>query len=46
MRQDGIISDGEMQSAWEKIAECFQPPLLEIDVVGGAIGDGVIVGER
>lgn len=44
--QDGIISDSEMQKAWKKIAEHYKPPFLEVDVVGGTIGDGVTVDGR
>lgn len=46
MKQDGVISDSEMQKAWKKIAEHYEPPFLEVDVVGGAIGDGVTVDGR
>lgn len=46
MKQDGIISDSEMQKAWKKIAKCYAPPFLEVEAVGGSIGDGVMVGER
>lgn len=45
MKHDGVISDAEMQTAWEKIAEHYNPPFLEIDTVGGEIGDGVTVGK-
>ena len=41
-----IISDSEMQKAWKKIAEHYKPPFMEIDVVGGTIGDGVAVDGR
>ena len=43
MLQDGVISDSEMQKAWKKIAEHYEPPFLEVDVVGGTIGDRVTV---
>ena len=46
MKQDGIISDSEMRKAWEKIAEHYQPPFLEVEDMNGAIGDGVIVDGR
>ncbi len=46
MKQDSVISDREMQTAWKKIAEHYEPPFLEVDVVGGAIGDGVTVDGR
>lgn len=46
MKQDGLISDEEMQEAWKKIAAHYEPPFLEVDVVGGNIGDGVRVDER
>ena len=46
MLQDDIISDSEMQKAWKKIAEHYKPPFMEIDVVGGTIGDGVAVDGR
>lgn len=46
MKQDGVISDSEMQKAWKKIAEHYEPPFLEVDDVGGAIGDGVTVDGR
>jgi membrane peptidoglycan carboxypeptidase len=46
MLQDGIISNNEMQKVWEKIAEHYNPPFLEVDVVGGTIGDGVTVDGR
>lgn len=39
MKQDGVISDSEMQKAWKEIAEHYEPPFLEVDVVGGDIGD-------
>lgn len=28
MKQDGIISDSEMQNAWKKIAEHYGPPFF------------------
>lgn len=43
MKRDGVISNAEMQKAWEKIADYYKPPFLEIDTVGGEIGDGVTV---
>lgn len=43
LKQDGIITDDEMQEAWQKIAEHYNPPFLEVEVVGGTIGDGVTV---
>lgn len=46
MKQDGIISDNEMQKAWKKIAEHYQPPFLEVEDMDGTIGDGVIVDGR
>lgn len=46
MKQDGLISYEEMQEAWRKIADRYEPPFLEVDVVGGNIGDGVSVDER
>lgn len=46
MLQDGIISESEMQKAWKKIAEHYKPPFLEVEVVGGTIGDGVTVDGR
>lgn len=46
MHREGIISDTEMQKAWEKIAEHYKPPFLEIDTDGGEIGDGVTVGGK
>ena len=46
MLQDGIIGGSEMQKAWKKIAEHYKPPFLEIDVVGGTIGDEVTVDGR
>lgn len=46
MLQDGIISESEMQKAWKKIAEHYKPPFLEVEVVGGIIGDGVTVDGR
>lgn len=46
MKQDGVISDSEMQKVWKEIAEHYNPPFLEVDVVGGVIGDGVTVDER
>jgi len=46
MKFDGVITDDEMQRAWEKIAEHYEPPFLEVDTVGGTIGDGVTVGGR
>lgn len=46
MLQDGIISESEMQKAWKKIAEHYKPPFLEVDVIGGTIGDGVTVDGR
>lgn len=46
MKQDGLISDEEMQEAWEKIADHYKPSFLEVDVVGGNIGDGVRVDEK
>ncbi len=46
MLQDDIISDSEMQKAWKKIVEHYKPPFMEIDVVGGTIGDGVAVDGR
>lgn len=46
MKQDGLISDEEMQEAWKKIAAHYEPPFLEVDVVGGSIGDGVTVDGR
>ncbi len=46
MLQEGIISESEMQKAWEKIAEHYKPPFLEVEVVGGTIGDGVTVDGR
>lgn len=46
MLQDGIISKREMQRAWKKIAKQYKPPFLELDTVGGIIGDGVLVHER
>jgi membrane peptidoglycan carboxypeptidase len=46
MLQDGIISNNEMQKVWENIAEHYNPPFLEIDVVRGTIGDGVTVDGR
>lgn len=46
MKQDGVISDSEMQKAWNEISEHYEPPFLEVDVVGGAIGDGVTVDGR
>lgn len=46
MKQDGIISDDEMQKAWTKIAEHYQPPFLEVEDMDGTIGDGVIVDGR
>ena len=46
MKQDGVISDSEMQKAWKEIAEHYEPPFLEVDVVGGDIGDGVNVDGR
>ena len=46
MKADGIITYYEMQEAWEKIAEKYAPPFLDIEVIGGEIGDGVIVDEK
>ena len=46
MKADGIITYDEMQEAWEKIAEKYAPPFLDIEVIGGEIGDGVIVDEK
>lgn len=46
IKQDGIISDDEMQNAWKKIAEHYQPPFLEVEDMDGTIGDGVIVDGR
>lgn len=46
MLQDGIISNREMQRAWKKIAKQYKPPFLEVDTIGGTIGDGVLVNER
>lgn len=46
MLQDGIISESEVQKAWKKIAEHYKPPFLEVEVVGGIIGDGVTVDGR
>ena len=46
MLQDGIISESEMQKAWKKIAEHYKLPFLEVEVVGGTIGDGVTVDGR
>ena len=46
MKQDGIISDSEMQEAWKQIAERYQPPFLEVENMDGVIGDGVIVDGR
>lgn len=46
IKHDGLISDEEMQEAWKKIADHYEPPFLEVDVVGGNIGDGVRVDER
>lgn len=46
LKQDGIISDSEMQKAWKKIAEHYKPPFLKVDVVGETIGDGVTVDGR
>lgn len=46
IKQDGIISDDEMQNAWKKIAEHYQPPFWEVEDVDGTIGDGVIVDGR
>ena len=46
MKADGIITDDEMQAAWKKIAEKYAPPFLELEVMGGDIGDGVIVDEK
>lgn len=46
MKQDGVISDSEMQKAWKKIAEHYEPPFLEVENLDGKIGDGVIVDAR
>lgn len=46
MQKDGIISGSELQKAREKIAEYYQPPFLEVDVIGETIGDGVTVDGR
>lgn len=46
MMQDGVISDSETQKAWKKLAEHYEPPFLEVDIVGGVIGDGVTVDGR
>jgi len=46
MKADGIISDEEMQTAWKQIAEKYNPPFLELEVIDGEIGDGVIVDEK
>lgn len=46
MKQDGIITDDDMQKAWTKLADYYNPPFLEVDTVGGTIGDGVTVGGR
>lgn len=46
MRQDGLITDGQMQTIWKKAAALYEPPLLAVDTVGGDIGDGVSVDGR
>ena len=46
MKQEGLITDSEIQKAWKEIAEHYEPPFLEVDVVGGDIGDGVNVDGR
>ena len=46
MEKDGIITADELRLAWINIAEHYEPPFLEVDVVGGAIGDGVTVDGR
>ncbi len=46
MYADGIITNEELQVAWNKIAEKYNPPFLELEVLGGEIGDGVIVDEK
>ena len=46
IKQDGIVSNNEMQKAWKKIAERYEPPFREVYVVGGTIGDGMTVDGR
>lgn len=46
MERDGVLTPDETQLALKKLQEHFQPPFLEVDVAGGAIGDGVTVNER
>lgn len=46
MEHDGVISGAEMREAWQRVAEQYNPPFLEVDPVGEDIGDGVTVGER
>lgn len=46
LKFDRVITDEEMQIAWQKIAEHYEPPLLAIDTVGGAIGEEVTIGVR
>ena len=42
MLLDGVISNREMRRAWKKIAKQYKPPFLELDTVGGIIGDGCL----
>ena len=46
MCEDNVISDDQMQQAWIAVADYFRAPFLEIDAVGGKIGDGVRVNEK
>ncbi|MCD8375591.1 MAG: hypothetical protein LUD69_01450 [Oscillospiraceae bacterium] len=46
MEKDGVISSDEMRLAWDKIAEYYAPPFLEVEDFNGIIGDGVTVDGR
>ena len=46
LEKDGIITSDELRLAWIYIAEHYEPTFLEVENLGGSIGDGVIVNAR
>lgn len=46
MEKDKLLTATEAHRAWEKIAEHYNPPFLEVEDFSCQIGDGVKVDER
>ena len=46
MAKDDILSFEELQLAWKKIGEHYNPPFLELEDVNGIMGDEVTVDGR